>query len=367
MEKSSFKISRLRARAVLVPFRILPTTASARIEEAAMVLIDLETSQGLIGRSYLFTYSKAMLRPTVSCIEEVNDLIINHPVAPLEVNKHLKQKFKLHNNGGILGQVLSGIDMACWDVFAQSLNQPLASILGSKPKTIRAYNSCGLFIQSPKSAGREATKLVAEGGFKAIKARLGRTNLKEDLETIKNIRDNIDENVELMVDFNQSLNVNEAIKRCRLIDNEGLYWIEDPIRHDNYEGCSKIAAEIGTPLQIGENMINSYEMQKAIDLMAAEYYMPDVQRIGGVTGWLEASSLGYVNDIDLSSHLFPEISCHLLSATANCHWLEYVDWASPIMENPIEVKDGFVVTPNVPGTGVKWNETAVTKYLVQST
>ncbi len=364
MQNSQLKITKLKARSVLAPFRIVPTTASARIEDAAMVLIDLETNQGLVGHSYLFTYSKSMLQPTVSCVTEISETIVGLLIAPLDINRTLKQKFKLHNTGGILGQVLAGIDMACWDVFSQYLNQPLASVLGGTPKAIRAYNSCGLFIQDPKTTGVEASKLVGEGGFTAVKARLGRPDFKEDLAAIRNIQDCIGENTQLMVDFNQSLNLNEAIKRCQSLDQEGLYWIEDPIRHDNYEGFAKIAAEIGTPLQIGENMINTYEMQRAIDLMAADYYMPDVQRIGGVTGWLEAASLAHVNDIGLSSHLFPEISCHLLSATANCHWLEYVDWASPIMKNPIEVRDGFVITPKTPGSGINWDERAVAKYLI---
>ncbi|MAW33252.1 MAG: mandelate racemase [Proteobacteria bacterium] len=364
MDISKFKIVDVKARPVLVPFRIPPTTASAKIEDCALVLIDIETNEDLIGHSYLFVYSKAMLSPTVECIEGIKPLLANQIIEPLELDNYLKKKFRIHNTGGILGQVLSGLDMAFWDAFSQYLRQPLCRVLGGSIKPIPTYNSCGLFIQDPEKIGKEAINLVAEGGFQAIKARVGRPNFKDDLKTLNNIRDSIGEDISLMCDFNQSLNVNEAIYRCRSLDYEGLDWIEDPIRHDDYEGCARIASEITTPLQIGENLINTYEMQKAIDVMAADFYMPDVQRIGGVTGWLRAAAIAHVNDIDLSSHLFPEISCHLLAVTPTCHWLEYMDWANPVLENPIQVNNGFVEPPNIPGSGVSWNEKAVKKFLV---
>ena len=364
MNDNSLVISKIIARPVSVPFRIPPKSASGTISDAALVLIDIETNQEIVGRAYLFAYSKMMLKPTVTCVEALNNILVGEKLAPFEIDTFLRNKLRLQNTGGILGQALAGIDMAVWDAFAQHLGQPLAQVLGGEAKPVKAYNSCGLWIQDPKEIADEALQLLEEGGFKAIKARVGRENFEEDLSAIRNIKQAISEEILLMCDFNQSLNVNEAVYRCKALDCEGLYWIEDPIRHDNYEGCAKIAAEVSTPLQIGENLINIYEMQKAVDAMAGDYYMPDVQRIGGVTGWLRAASIAHVNDIDLSSHLFPEISCHLLCVTPTCHWLEYMDWATPILQNPLIIKDGLAMTPDTPGTGVNWDETAIEKYLV---
>jgi mandelate racemase len=167
-----------------------------------------------------------------------------------------------------------------------------------------------------------------------------------------------------MSDFNQSQTVNEAIRRGQALDDEGLYWIEEPIRHDNYAGCAKIAAEVLTPIQIGENLLNTGEMQKAIDAEAAEFYMPDVQRIGGVTGWMRAAAVAQVYNLDMSSHLFPEVSAHLLAVTPTCHWLEWMDWANGILQQPFQIKDGNAVIPDRPGVGIEWNEEAVKRYLV---
>ena len=168
-----------------------------------------------------------------------------------------------------------------------------------------------------------------------------------------------------MSDFNQSLTVNEALLRGRALDDEGLYWIEEPVRHDNYAGCAKVASAVTTPIQIGENLLNTLEMQKAIEANAAEYYMPDVQRIGGVTGWLRAAALAHAHGLDMSSHLFPEVSAHLLAATPTCHWLEYVDWVHPILVEPNEVKDGHICIPDRPGNGIEWDEDAVGRYSIE--
>ena len=159
--------------------------------------------------------------------------------------------------------------------------------------------------------------------------------------------------------------MNEAVRRGRALDDEGLYWIEEPIRHDNYAGCARIAAEVKTPIQIGENLLNTAEMQKAIDAKAAEYYMPDVQRIGGVTGWMRAAAIAQVHNLDMSSHLFPEFSAHLLAVTPTCHWLEYMDWANALLQQPFEVKNGCLPVPDRPGVGIAWNEEVVSKSLVQ--
>jgi mandelate racemase len=255
--------------------------------------------------------------------------------------------------------------MAAWDACAKALDVPLVRALGGAVKPIRAYNSCGLWIKDPGALADEASQLMAEGGYSAVKVRIGRPNFKDDLAAVRNVKKRIGDDACLMSDFNQSLTVNEAILRGRALDGEGLYWIEEPIRHDDYAGCAKIAAEVKTPIQIGENLLNTFEMRKAIEAKAAEYYMPDVQRIGGVTGWLRAAALAQAHSLDMSSHLFPEFSAHLLAVTPTCHWLEYMDWANAILQEPFMVKDGHVQIPDRPGAGIAWNEDAVRRLAAQ--
>jgi mandelate racemase len=283
-------------------------------------------------------------------------------LAPLTLDATLRKRLTLLDTHGILGQALAGIDMAAWDAHAKAQGLPLVGALGGEVRPVRAYNSCGLWIQDPATLADEAEQLLAEGHFQAVKLRLGRRSFTDDLAAVRQVKKRLGDDVCVMSDFNQSLTVNEAILRCRALDDEGLYWFEEPIRHDDYAGCGRIAAAVRTPIQIGENLLNIFEMQKAIAAGAASYYMPDVQRIGGVTGWMRAAALAQVHSIDLSSHLFPEVSAHLLAASPTCHWLEYMDWGNAILAQPFEVQDGHVIIPERPGNGITWDEEAVAKY-----
>ena len=166
-----------------------------------------------------------------------------------------------------------------------------------------------------------------------------------------------------MVDFNQALSVAEALRRGRMIDDEGgVLWIEEPVRADDFAGTARIAREIATPIQIGENFMGPEQMAQALAAGACDYVMPDAQRIGGVTGWMRAAALAQGAGVEMSSHLFPEASCHLLAVTPTSHWLEFVDWADAILEEPLRVKDGFVSIPERPGLGMTWDERAVARY-----
>ena len=106
------------------------------------------------------------------------------------------------------------------------------------------------------------------------------------------------------------------------------------------------------------------QMAQALAAGASDYVMPDLERIGGVTGWMRAAALAQGAGVEMSSHLFPEASAHLLAVTPTCHWLEYVDWADAVLKDPLEVKDGFAHIPDTPGTGIVWDEKAVKKYSV---
>ena len=113
---------------------------------------------------------------------------------------------------------------------------------------------------------------------------------------------------------------------------------------------------------LNENLLSAADMQKAVAAGAADFYMPDAQRIGGVSGWLRAAALAQVHDLELSSHLFPEISRHLLAVSPTCHWLEYMDWADPILAEPVVIEGGHAPIPDRPGCGLEWDEDAVEKY-----
>ena len=355
-------IRSLRVRAVAVPMRLPLQTSTGAVSIAPLVLLDLETSNGIVGRAYLFAVGRANLKPIVALCEAMGELIKGDAVAPFEIERKLRQKHTLLGVHNIVLFAMAGIDMAAWDACALSLGQPLVNLLGGKPRPVKAYNSKGLGIMPLKPLGKEADKLVKEG-FSAVKLRLGRPDARDDIAALRTVKKAIGPQVTLMCDFNQGLTLNDAILRGRMLDDEGgLHWIEEPTRADDFDGNARIAAELATPVQLGENFMGPEQMAQALAAGACDYVMPDAQRIGGVTGWMRAAALAQAAGLEMSSHLFPEVSCHLLAVTPTCHWLEYVDWAAPILERPLTVKDSHVLIPSSPGTGLEWDEKAVKKY-----
>ncbi len=174
----------------------------------------------------------------------------------------------------------------------------------------------------------------------------------------------VGEEVVLMTDYNQCLTVPEARVRMRSLDEWNLAWVEEPTRFDDYNGHADIRAVSSTPIQLGENAWGPHDMARAMEAGSGDLFMPDAMKIGGVTGWLRAAALAESAGLPLSSHIFPEISAHLLSVTPTRHWLEYMDWANPILKTPLEIRDGMAVTPERSGTGLEWDEDAVREFLV---
>jgi mandelate racemase len=349
------------------------------MDTAPLVLIDLDTEEGITGRAYVFCYLPAATTAVEAILREAAARVTGDRVTPVDLSVKLARHFRLLGIHGLVTMALAGFDAACWDALAVAAGVPLVELVGGSVRTVRAYNSNGLSIRDSafgirdsKSAIRgswteladEAEQLLDEGGFNAVKLRLGYGALADDVAALRAVRKRVPDGTIIMADYNQALTVAEALQRGRALDQEGLAWIEEPIRHDDYAGNAVLARELTTPIQIGENFDGPYAMADAIAARACDYAMPDLARIGGVSGWLEAAALAQAAGIEMSSHLYPEFSAHLLAATPTCHWLEYVDWAVPILEQPLEIGDGEAIIANRPGAGVAWNDDAVARYRV---
>ena len=357
----SLTIRGVRSTPVLVPMRYALGTSAARVTEAPLLLIDLETEEGVVGRTYLFCYRPAGARAIALLLEDAVSVIKGAKVSPVEIAAMLARRFALIGVTGTVRMALSGLDAAMWDALAGAAGVPLASLLGSAPKHIRAYNSCGLGLMAPAAVAAEAVQLL-ERGFTAIKLRLGYPTLAEDLAALRAVRQTVGAGVAIMVDYNQALSAEEGLVRARALEAEGIAWLEEPIRHDDLEGNAAIAAASSVPLQLGENFNGVEAIGATLRARACDLVMPDLARIGGVTGWRDAAAVAAAHNVPMSSHLFPEVSAHLLCATPSADWLEYVDWADAIVEEPLRIVGGMAVVPARPGSGLTWDDTAVRRY-----
>lgn len=355
-------IANIRVRAVSVPLRRPVIAGIGRFDSWPLVLVDVALRGGIVGHGYVAPYRAGSVGAVIAEIRDIGSTMVGASAAPHDRFLVESKALNVVGIGGISLIAIAALDMAIWDALAKEAGKPLAVLLGGSIGAVRAYNSNGLWRHDRSTLGGEAAELAAVGGFRAMKLRLGNERLADDLAAIAAVRQGVGTDIDLMVDFNQALGLGDAIRRCRDLDGEGLYWLEEPIAYDNLRGYADLAAKVRTPLQLGENFYGPRDLFTFVQAGAVHYAMADLMRIGGVTGWMRTAAIADAAGVQLSNHLYPEISAHLLRVTPTAHWLEWVDWALPVLRDPIVPVDGHLTASGRPGTDVSWDEAAISKY-----
>ena len=346
-----------------VPLRYVLGTSAATVRAAPLLLVEVMTEEGVAGHSYVFGYRRSGVRSIAHVLDDIAALASGQVIAPLALGAMLERRFALLGVTGVVRMAFSAFDMALWDALAVAAGLPLTCLLGGTPRPVRAYNSCGLGLMAPSAAADEAEALLA-GGLRAVKLRLGYSTLAEDLAVTRAVRSRLPDSVELLVDYNQALSRIDALARGRALQSEGVGWLEEPIRHDDLDGNAEIARSLDLPLQLGENFDAPKDLLRALRAGACDLVMPDVARIGGVSGWMQAAGVAQAHGVPMSSHLMPEASAHLLAATPTCHLLEYVDWTDALAREPVRIEDGCWPIADRPGTGLDWDPEKVARYRI---
>ena len=356
---TSTTIKAFRVRAVRVPMSEPHQTASGVITASPLVLTDVVTDTGISGHSMVFTYTPAALRPTAELIVNCEELVKGEVLAPADIEQKLSKRFRLLGTQGLVGMALAAIDMALWDALARVHGLPLVRLLGGVEKPVRAYGAVGYDGEAGCAKTAEHWAML---GFEGIKAKIGYPTVQEDVAVVRAMRKAVGEDMSIMVDYNQCLTPSEAVERLRVLDGEDLTWVEEPTLAHDYAGHAMVTREARTPIQCGENWWGTLDMQHAIAAHASDLVMPDVMKIGGVTGWIRAAALAQTQGLRVSNHLWPEISARLLCCTPTAHWLEYADWWNPILAEPLCIEDGMAIVNDQVGTGIDWNEDAVDRF-----
>jgi len=360
MSQTTPAIRGVKARAVVVPLKRPVKNAFGLIDAGPLVLIDVETDQGVTGRSYIFAYTRLTLKSLVLLIEEIGRDLVGKAIAPFDLMAAMDAKFRLLGWQGLVGMAVSGLDMAFWDALGQVAGKPVVELLGGSARPIRAYDSYG--VVDP-AADERALRHSLELGFRGIKIKGGDGDAANDERVVKGVRALLGPDIALMIDFNQSLDPAEATRRIARLAPYDLTWIEEPVPQENLSGHAKVRATSPTPIQAGENWWFPRGFAEAIAAEASDFIMPDLMKVGGVTGWLAVAAQAEAASIPMSSHLFAEASAHMLAVTPTAHWLELLDFAGAILADPVRVADG-TLTARGPGLGIGWNEAAVAKYLM---
>jgi mandelate racemase len=365
---ADIEITGIRVRPLVVPLKRGLATSFGLFKEGPFVAIDLDTKGGIPGRVLGFTFHKLGLKLVPPALEALAAFAKGKTITFAEMpafHDACQKSLMLLGHEGVTQMALSMFDMAIHDALARAAGVPLWKLLGGRPDPIPAYNSCGLGILAPEAAAKEARELVAEhGGFRHVKMRLGRGDVAAEIAAIRAVSSAAGDGVLVSSDFNQALAPATALDTCRAIDDLGLAWIEEPVVFDDYETQARLTAKLKTPVQIGETWWHWRVGKRAIEMGAADYIMPDILRIGGVTGWMRLARVAEAAAIPFSSHLSPEYSAHVLAATPTRHWLEFMDWGQELIRDPVVPDKGFARPKDTPGAGIDWNEAAVGRRVV---
>jgi mandelate racemase len=358
MSDPALTIRALQTRAVAAPLARPLRTASGTIPESPLLLLDVTSEQGPVGRAYIFAYTTLTLRALKSFLDDLAEVVSGQSAHPAFMYDHLVERFRLMGRQGLVGMALSGLDMALWDLQGRAQNRPVVELLGGQATPVSAYDSFG--VVDPVADG-DALRRSVEQGFRAIKIKIGVGDLTWDIANVAGVRDIIGPDVRLMVDYNQSLTATEAVRRIDALARFDLTWIEEPVPAEDLAGHALVRAGSRVPIQTGENWWFGHDMAHALDAGACDYCMPDLMKIGGVTGWVRSMGQAEAASVPVSSHLFIEASAHVLPVTPGAQYLEYLDLAGAVLATPSMLVDG-TVTAQGPGLGMAWDEAAVRRY-----
>ncbi len=364
----TIEITGIRIRRAIVPVRRVLNTRVGRFTKGPFLLIDLELKGGGAGRVLGFTFMPIGLKVVPILLEALVEAVKGRKItyAEMPAVHDLCQKAVTHmGHEGVAQMALSMLDMALHDALAREAGVPLYQLLGGSNAPLPTYHSCGLGIAEPQDVAREAKEMLAEhGGFTHMKLRMGRGDAAGEIAAYKAVRSAIGPEVLISCDFNQGLPSASALETCRAIDGLGLTWIEEPVAYDDYDTQARLATKLGTPINIGENWWSWRVGKAAIEMGACDYVMPDLLRIGGVTGWMRLARVAEARAVPFSSHLSPDYSAHVLAATPTKHWLEFMDWGQDLTQDPLVPVKGYTTPRDTLGTGLEWNEKAIAPCLV---
>jgi mandelate racemase len=352
-------ISKVCCRAVAVPLALPYRSAKGILNWVPFVFTEAVTQDGAIGRSCIFVSSEWFLRPIVALIRSCGETMLHRSASPQQHSATLRRRLGIWGTEGLAAAAASAIDIALWDACACQSGVPLAQVLGGTPRDAKVYGGIGL--DGVASAVAQAERLF-ERGHTAVKLKLGYPSVEEDLAVIRAVRCAGGPRIAIMVDYNQSLTVDEAIARCGRLDEEGLTWIEEPVSALDLDGHALVAQQTRTPIQSGENWWTTRQISAAIQCGASDEIMLDPAKIGGVSGWLAASSVITPTGLVVSSHLYPTLCAQLLSVTPNAGWLEFSDWWRPLTTHDLIVTDGWLRIAGEAWTRSSWDMSSIERY-----
>ncbi|MEK7806767.1 MAG: mandelate racemase/muconate lactonizing enzyme family protein [Chloroflexota bacterium] len=364
------KVTRARTRLLRTPAdNPLVVGIPAGDATRAFVTLELETDEGIdgIGLTFIPALSASPLTPALrSAVDALAQMVVGEDPMPVEaIAARLRDAAGGSGPGGIFSLALSAVDLALWDIKGKALGQSVCSLLGGYRDRVPAYASGALMRTHNVEYLEEAGPRLVAMGFKQMKTQLGgEPTVARELERIRVLREGIGDDIDLMCDINQLWSVNQAIDIGRRLEEYHLYWLEDVVAHDDYQGLARVADALTTPIAAGEYHYGITPFRHMVEARSIDIVMIDLLRVGGITQWRKVAGMAEAFNLPVVSHLVPEIHVQLMAAVPNGLTVEYMPWTLRLFEETPALEDGEIVVPQKPGLGLKFSEDTLKRYQV---
>jgi L-alanine-DL-glutamate epimerase-like enolase superfamily enzyme len=329
------------------------------------VTVELGTDQGIEGLGVTF-FGAALTPALKAAVDALGQLVQGEdPMRVEAVAAKLRQAAGTAGPGGVFTLALSAIDTALWDIKGKALGQPVAALLGGHRERVPTYASGALMRPHPVDYLAKAGPRLVGMGFRQMKMQCGsEATVAGSVERVRVMREAIGEDVDLMCDINQLWSVNQAIEIGRRIEPYHLFWLEDPVAHDDYQGLARVADNLTTPIAAGEYHYGIRPFRHMLEARAIDIVMIDLVRVGGITQWMKVAGMAEAFNLPVVSHLIPEIHVHLVAAIPNGLTVEYMPWTLRLFEETPALADGTLAVPKKPGLGLAFSADAIKRYQV---
>jgi L-alanine-DL-glutamate epimerase-like enolase superfamily enzyme len=339
----------------------LPSTGDTR----EFVTLELGTDVGLIGLGLTF-FGGALTRALEVAVNSLARLVVGDDPTRVEaIAAKLRAAAGTSGPGGIFSLALSAIDIACWDLKGKAEGKSVSQLLGGLRDRVPTYASGALLRQHPLEYLAQAGPRLVGMGFKQMKMQCGsEPTVGASVARVRVVRESIGEDVDLMCDINQLWSVPHAVEVGRRIEPYHLFWLEDPVAHDDFAGLAHVADALVTPIAAGEYHYGIVPFRHLLEARSIDIVMIDLLRVGGITQWMKVAGMAEAFNMPVVSHLIPEIHIHLMAAIPNGLTVEYMPWTQRLFEKYPAIEDGRLVVPEKPGLGLEFDRAAIQKYQV---
>ncbi len=332
--------------------------------KADFITIKLRTSDGLEGISYAGFTSDIMVKALKECIDALIEQILGeNPLYNERIISYLTEIAGSGAPAGLVTRSISAIDVALWDIKGKYTGLPIYQLLGGYRDAVPAYASGYLWRNYDLDRLANTARDLVEKGFTAMKFRMGaEPTVKKEIERMEIMREAVGPDITLMVDINQGWDVNTSIKIGRELSQYDMYWLEDPINHQDYIGLASLADKLDTPIAAGEYHYGIEAFRNMLELKSIDIVMVDLMRVGGITQWMKVAHLAQSYNKPVVSHLATEVLAHGVAACPNGAWVEHMPWTFELFDREPLIKDGLMLMPQEPGLGVNFNEENLVRY-----